>query len=94
MLRRYALLIALVGLLPLTARGQAAQDLALQAPDGTTVEEHAVVTDTDVIVGTQSTVGLGVRGRNVAAGERVQVDDGRFAGHTERGLGGTTDEHG
>jgi len=40
-------------------------------PDGTTVEEHDLVTERDVIVGGQSTVGFGVRGRNVIAGERV-----------------------
>ncbi len=37
MLRRYALLTALVLLAPLAARGQAAQDLTLEAPDGTAV---------------------------------------------------------
>jgi predicted acyltransferase (DUF342 family) len=45
---------------------------ALEIPDGTTVEEHDLVTDGDVIVGGQSTVEFGVRGRNVFAGERVQ----------------------
>jgi len=44
---------------------------ALEIPDGTTVEEHDLVTDGDVIVGGQSTVEFGVRGRNVVAGERV-----------------------
>jgi predicted acyltransferase (DUF342 family) len=43
----------------------------LSIPDGTTVEEHDLVTDGDVLVGGQSTVELGVRGRNVVAGERV-----------------------
>ncbi|WP_049902710.1 polymer-forming cytoskeletal protein [Halococcus agarilyticus] len=46
---------------------------ALVVPDGTTVEEHAIVTDRDVIVGTQSEIALGVRGRNVIAGERVAI---------------------
>ena len=43
----------------------------LVIPDGTTVEEHDVVTDGDVLVGGQSTIELGVRGANVVAGERV-----------------------
>ncbi|WP_232687517.1 polymer-forming cytoskeletal protein [Halobacterium zhouii] len=43
----------------------------LVVPDGTTVEEHDVVTDGDVLVGGQSTIELGVRGTNVVAGERV-----------------------
>jgi len=47
---------------------------ALTVPSGTTVEEHDVVTDGDVLVGGQSTVELGIRGRNVALGERVRVD--------------------
>jgi predicted acyltransferase (DUF342 family) len=51
---------------------------ALEIPDGTTVEEHDLVTDGDVIAGGQSTVGFGVRGRNVVAGERV-----RFGGDIE-----------
>jgi predicted acyltransferase (DUF342 family) len=51
---------------------------ALEIPDGTTVEEHDLVTDGDVIVGGQSTVEFGVRGRNVVAGERV-----RFGGDIE-----------
>jgi predicted acyltransferase (DUF342 family) len=51
---------------------------SLQIPDGTTVEEHDLVTDGDVIVGGQSTVEFGVRGRNVIAGERV-----RFGGDIE-----------
>jgi len=46
----------------------------LVVPDGTTVEEHDIVTDTDVVVGTQSTIALGVRGRNVVAGEQVAVE--------------------
>ena len=50
----------------------------LQIPDGTTVEEHALVANGDVVVGGQSTVEFGVRGRNVYAGERV-----RFGGDIE-----------
>ena len=50
----------------------------LAIPDGTTVEEHDLVTSGDVLVGGQSTVEFGVRGRNVIAGERV-----RFGGHIE-----------
>lgn len=50
----------------------------LSIPDGTTVEEHDLVTDGNVIVGGQSTVGFGVRGHSVIAGERV-----RFDGHVE-----------
>jgi predicted acyltransferase (DUF342 family) len=50
----------------------------LKIPDGTTVEEHDLVTDGDVIVGGQSTVEFGVRGRNVVAGERA-----RFGGDIE-----------
>ncbi|MFB6149648.1 MAG: polymer-forming cytoskeletal protein [Halobacteriales archaeon] len=50
----------------------------LSLPDGTTVEEHDLVTDHDVLVGGQSTVDFGVRGRNVIAGERVTFD-----GHIE-----------
>jgi predicted acyltransferase (DUF342 family) len=44
---------------------------ALEIPDETTVEEHDLVTDGDVVVGGQSTIEFGVRGRNVLAGERV-----------------------
>ncbi|MFC6973949.1 polymer-forming cytoskeletal protein [Halomicroarcula sp. GCM10025709] len=50
----------------------------LSIPDGTTVEEHDLVTDGDVIVGGQSTIEFGVRGRSVIADERV-----RFGGHIE-----------
>jgi len=50
----------------------------LEIPDGTTVEEHDLVTEGDVLVGGQSTVEFGVRGRNVVAGERV-----RFGGDIE-----------
>lgn len=51
---------------------------ALSIPDGTVVEEHDLVTDGDVLVGAQSTVEFGIRGKNVIAGERV-----RFGGHIE-----------
>jgi predicted acyltransferase (DUF342 family) len=50
----------------------------LSIPDGTTVEEHDLVTDGDVLVGGRSTVEFGVRGRNVLAGEGV-----RFGGDIE-----------
>ncbi|QLH79538.1 polymer-forming cytoskeletal protein [Halosimplex rubrum] len=50
----------------------------LTIPDGTTVEEHDLVTDGDVIVGGQSTVEFGVRGDDIMAGERVTFD-----GHIE-----------
>jgi len=50
----------------------------LAIPDGTTVEEHDLVTDGDVLVGGQSTVEFGVRGANLIAGERV-----RFGGDIE-----------
>ena len=43
----------------------------LEIPDGTTAEEHDLVTDGDIVVGGQSTVEFGVRGRNVLAGERT-----------------------
>jgi predicted acyltransferase (DUF342 family) len=44
---------------------------ALVVPDGTTAEEHDIVTDRDVVVGGGSTVEFGVRGRNLMAGERA-----------------------
>jgi predicted acyltransferase (DUF342 family) len=44
---------------------------ALEIPDGTTVEEHDLVTDGDVVVGGQSTVEFGVRGGDLLAGERA-----------------------
>ena len=44
----------------------------LVIPDGTTVEEHDLVTDGDVVVGGRSTVEFGVRGRSVLAGEGVE----------------------
>ena len=50
----------------------------LVIPDGSHVEEHDLVTDGDVIIGSQSTVGFGVRAANVIAGERVG-----FGGHIE-----------
>ncbi|GAD51808.1 LOW QUALITY PROTEIN: hypothetical protein MBEHAL_0568 [Halarchaeum acidiphilum MH1-52-1] len=50
----------------------------LRLPDGTTVEEHDLVNDGDVLVGGQSTVEFGVRGQNVVAGERA-----RFGGDIE-----------
>lgn len=50
----------------------------LRVPDGTHAEEHDLVVDGDVLVGGQSTVEFGVRGRNVAAGERAT-----FGGHIE-----------
>ena len=50
----------------------------LVIPDGTHVEEHDLVTEGDVIVGGQSAVEFGVRGRSIIAGERV-----RFGGHIE-----------
>jgi predicted acyltransferase (DUF342 family) len=50
----------------------------LVIPDGTHVEEHDLVASGDVIVGGQTTVEFGVRGRNVIAGERVA-----FGGHIE-----------
>ncbi|MCF2164038.1 MULTISPECIES: polymer-forming cytoskeletal protein [Halobacterium] len=46
----------------------------LHIPDGTTVKEHDVVADSDVLIGAQSQLRLGVRGHNVVAGERVSVD--------------------
>ena len=47
----------------------------LAVPSGTTVEEHDLVTDGDVLIGGQSTVEFGLRGRNVAIGERVSVEN-------------------
>ncbi|QSG03628.1 polymer-forming cytoskeletal protein [Natranaeroarchaeum sulfidigenes] len=44
----------------------------LSIPDGTTVEEHDLVTDGDVVIGGRSTIEFGVRGRNVLAGEGVE----------------------
>ncbi len=53
----------------MSIRGDALDRLVI--PDGTTVEEHDLVTDGDVIIGGQSTVEFGVRGRTVIAGERT-----------------------
>ncbi|MFC7045103.1 acyltransferase [Halobacteriaceae archaeon GCM10025711] len=50
----------------------------LAIPDGTNVEEHDLVTDGDILVGGQTTIEFGVRGRNLVAGERVT-----FGGHIE-----------
>ncbi len=50
----------------------------LVIPDGIHVEEHDLVTNGDVIIGSQSTVGFGIRSANVIAGERVE-----FGGHIE-----------
>ncbi|PSP52936.1 acyltransferase [Halobacteriales archaeon QH_7_68_42] len=69
----------------------------LAIPDGTTVEEHDLVTDGDVVVGGQSTVEFGVRGDDVMAGdvlvggsayvgERVSIDGGlKVAGNADIG---------
>ncbi|MFB6134542.1 MAG: polymer-forming cytoskeletal protein [Halanaeroarchaeum sp.] len=43
----------------------------LVIPDQTTVEEHDLVTEGDVLVGGQSTIEFGVRGQTLIAGERV-----------------------
>ena len=43
----------------------------LTIPAGTTVEEHDIVTDSDVLVGSNSRIEFGVRSRTIAAGERV-----------------------
>lgn len=48
----------------------------LVIPDAATVEEHDLVTDGDVLVGGQSSVEFGVRGRNVLGGERVRFGGG------------------
>ncbi len=47
----------------------------LSVPSGTTVAERDLVTDGDVLVGSRSTVEFGLRGRNVALGERTTVGD-------------------
>jgi len=65
-----------MGIDSVSIRSDPLDELAI--PDGTTVEEHDLVTDGDVIVGGQSTVEFGVRGNNVIAGERVE-----FGGHIE-----------
>ena len=46
---------------------------SLQLPDGTTVEEHDIVTTGDVLIGRDSEIELGIRGRTVAAGEDVSI---------------------
>ncbi|WP_368411314.1 polymer-forming cytoskeletal protein [Halocatena salina] len=53
----------------MSIRGEALDRLVI--PDGTTVEERDLVADGDVIIGGQSTVEFGVRGRTVIAGERT-----------------------
>ncbi|WP_407934018.1 polymer-forming cytoskeletal protein [Halocatena halophila] len=53
----------------MSIRGDALDRLVI--PDGTTVEEHDLVTDGDVIIGGLSTVEFGVRGRSVIVGERT-----------------------
>ena len=45
----------------------------LSVPSGTTVAERDLVTDGDVLVGSRSTIEFGLRGRNVALGERTDV---------------------
>jgi predicted acyltransferase (DUF342 family) len=44
----------------------------LSIPDGTTVEEHDIVTDSDVLIGSNSRIEFGIRSRTIAAGERVE----------------------
>ena len=44
----------------------------LSIPDGTTVEEHDIVTDSDVLIGSNSHIEFGIRSRTIAAGERVE----------------------
>jgi predicted acyltransferase (DUF342 family) len=44
----------------------------LSIPDATTVEEHDIVTDSDVLIGSNSQIEFGIRSRTIAAGERVQ----------------------
>ncbi|MFB6198307.1 MAG: acyltransferase, partial [Halobacteriaceae archaeon] len=46
----------------------------LVIPDATTAEEHDLVTSGDILIGGQSNVEFGVRGRNVLAGERVEFE--------------------
>jgi predicted acyltransferase (DUF342 family) len=45
----------------------------LKIPSGTTVEEHDLVADGDVVVGGRATIEFGLRGHNVLAGEGVRV---------------------
>ena len=51
----------------MTLRNRPLDELVI--PDETTVEEHDLVTEGDVVVGGRGTVEFGVRGRNVLAGE-------------------------
>lgn len=51
---------------------------SLTIPDGVTVEEHDIVTHRDILIGGQSSIDLGVRGKTIVAGERV-----RFGGDIE-----------
>ncbi|QCS41919.1 polymer-forming cytoskeletal protein [Natrinema versiforme] len=44
----------------------------LVVPDGTEAQERDLVTDGDVLVGGRATIGFGVRGRNVLAGESAE----------------------
>ena len=44
----------------------------LSIPDATTVEEHDIVTDSDVLIGSNSQIEFGIRSRTIAAGERVE----------------------
>ncbi|WP_435345327.1 polymer-forming cytoskeletal protein [Haloarchaeobius sp. HRN-SO-5] len=48
----------------------------LVIPNGTTVAEHDLVTDGDILVGGRSTIEFGLRGRNVLAGEGVRIGGG------------------
>jgi predicted acyltransferase (DUF342 family) len=45
----------------------------LKIPSGTTVEEHDLVADGDVVVGGRSTIEFGLRGHNVLCGEGVTI---------------------
>jgi predicted acyltransferase (DUF342 family) len=47
----------------------------LPIPDGTTVEEHDIVTDSDVLIGSNSRIEFGIRSRTIAAGERVELGE-------------------
>ncbi|MEF8856320.1 MAG: polymer-forming cytoskeletal protein [Haloplanus sp.] len=58
----------------MSGRSEPLDELAI--PEGTHVQEHDLVTEGDVVVGGQSTVEFGLRGRNVIAGERVRVGGG------------------
>ncbi|AGN01468.1 acyltransferase [Salinarchaeum sp. Harcht-Bsk1] len=54
----------------MTLRNRPLDELVI--PDETTVEEHDLVTEGDVVVGGRGTVEFGVRGRNVLAGEGTE----------------------